>query len=329
MTSWNFPSRIQKKVLEVLSEWYASHTLNSIRCEWEKKTNPSSSQNVPLNILSYNVEGWGTRSLEVTDLIFKVDSSICVFTEVGLLWDSFKVPHFNSFYQKGTNKNGGVMIAIGKHLKATRIEVNIDNTVIVDVTGLTEPVRIIGIYWAHDQVRDMKDLDPFIIKNTIISGDFNATVQEWGSPSTDTRGRKLKSWTEDNNLQFVPTTINSSKRSERNIDLTFTNVNGVDSATVIFGTSDHWPAVVTTHNIGFLTNKFFPQVNWNIFQVLLVLVEDFWINKQKLQTPDQWYENYIRFLAALKNRLTTWREIEKYRPALPDVIVKELQQIRR
>jgi hypothetical protein len=146
MTSWKFPSRTQKKVLEILREWFANNTLNGILCEWEKNSNPSSTQITPLNILSYNVQGWGTRALEVMDLVFKVDSSICVFTEVGELWNSFKIPHFNCFYQKGMNRNGRVVVMIGKHLKATRIEVDIENTVIVDVLGLSEPVRIIGIY---------------------------------------------------------------------------------------------------------------------------------------------------------------------------------------
>jgi hypothetical protein len=53
-----------------------------------------------------------SRSVE---LIFKTDSSIRIFTEVGQLWNSFTIPHFNTFYQKGRNNKGEVMIVVGKH----------------------------------------------------------------------------------------------------------------------------------------------------------------------------------------------------------------------
>ncbi|CAF4926495.1 unnamed protein product, partial [Rotaria socialis] len=124
-------------------------------------------------------KGWGTRAVEAIDLVYKVQASICIFTEVGELWNTCRLPHFNTFYQKGTNKNGGVCIAVGKHLKATRIEVNIPNTVIIDITGLSEPIRIIGIYWPTSQQRDLDEIQPFVIEGTILSGDFNATVKEW------------------------------------------------------------------------------------------------------------------------------------------------------
>ncbi len=59
------------------------------------------SVNVPLRIICYNVQGWGTRALEVIELVYKVEASICIFTEVGELWYTNKLPHFNLFYQKG------------------------------------------------------------------------------------------------------------------------------------------------------------------------------------------------------------------------------------
>ncbi|CAF4557380.1 unnamed protein product [Rotaria socialis] len=74
-------------------------------------------------------------------------ASICVFTEAGELWNTSQIPHFNIFHQHGTNKSGGVCIAIGKHLKGSRIDLNIENTIIVDIDGLSETVTIIAIYW--------------------------------------------------------------------------------------------------------------------------------------------------------------------------------------
>ncbi|CAF4672211.1 unnamed protein product, partial [Rotaria sp. Silwood2] len=94
---------------------------------------------------------------------------------MGELWNTNKLPHFNIFYQKGTNHSGGVCIAVGKHLKAVHIETDIPNTVVIDITGLSEPVRIIGIYWPNSQKRNLDDILPFIVEGTILTGDFNAT----------------------------------------------------------------------------------------------------------------------------------------------------------
>ncbi|CAF4138053.1 unnamed protein product [Rotaria magnacalcarata] len=278
----------------VQEEWYSNSTLDSVLTKWENNPCPLPNQFIPLNILTYNVQGWGTRALEVMDLIFKVDSPVCVFTEVEELWNSFKVPHFTSFYQKGTNHSGGVMITIGKHLRATRIDTGIENTVIVDIHGLSEQIRIIGIYWPQGQMRNLKDLCPFLVKGTILTGDFNATSDEWGSQSTDRRGCSLKKWIEENELTFIPTNSHSSKRSDRHIDLTFTNLNRVENETIFYGSSDRWPTVLRSQSIGFISNGFFPNIDWTIYQTILVRLEDFWINEQKKETIDidLWYQCY-------------------------------------
>src|ERR1019366_7378794 len=117
---WNFSTKDQKYVSSILNEWYTDRTLNTVLQQWESvDLTPSSLQKESLKILCYNVEGWGTRALEVVDLVYKVQASICIFTEVGELWNTCRLPHFNTFYQNGTNINGGVCIAVGKHLKAT------------------------------------------------------------------------------------------------------------------------------------------------------------------------------------------------------------------
>ncbi|CAF4559597.1 unnamed protein product, partial [Rotaria magnacalcarata] len=162
-------------------EWFTSGTLENILLQWENNsTKEIQIERTPLNILCYNVQGWGSRCLEVIDIVYKVEASTCVFTEVGELWNISRVPHFNIFHQHGTNKSGGVCVAIGKHLKGTRIEINVENTVIIDVNGLSETIRVIAIYWPAGQIMMLEDLEPYIIENTIITGDFNASIKEWG-----------------------------------------------------------------------------------------------------------------------------------------------------
>ncbi|CAF2046641.1 unnamed protein product [Rotaria magnacalcarata] len=330
LITWNFSTKDQKLVISLLDEWYSGRTLNTVLEEWEKVGISSlRKQKEYLKILCYNVEGWGTRAVEAIDLVYKVQASICIFTEVGELWNTCRLPHFNTFYQKGTNKNGGVCIAVGKHLKATRIEINIPNTVIIDITGLSEPVRIIGIYWPTSQQRDLDEIQPFVIEGTILSGDFNATVKEWNSPITDRRGACVREWINENNLNYITPTTNTSKRSLRNIDLSFSNMSTISSETLCFGTSDHWPILLSCENIFFDTNVFFPHTIWKVFEAVLALVQIFWTEEQKKNSADEWYKQYIRFIAAVKNRVTNWKERDKYEPSLPAYIIEKLKEIRK
>lgn len=189
LKQWGFQEKEQRLIGKILDEWYAAGTLENVFGRWESASSLEKThiQTVTLKILCYNVQGWGARSLEVTDLIYEQEAAIGVFTEVGELWNSSRIPHFNVFHQHGTNKNGGVNVAVGKHLRASRVDCVLENTVVVDVDGLSESFRLIAIYWPASQKRSLEDLESFIIENTIITGDFNAAVQEWGSDLTDKR----------------------------------------------------------------------------------------------------------------------------------------------
>lgn len=58
---------------------------------------------------------------------------------------------------------------------------------------------------------------------------------------------------------------------------------------------------------------------------MLTLLQEFWQKEQILgMLVDDWYMNYVRFLAALKNRLTQWKEREKFRQALSPYLIQKL-----
>ena len=139
----------------------------------------------------------------------------------------------------------------------------------------------------------------------------------------------MKKWIEENDLAYSPTTSHSSKRSSRHIDLTFSNLSGVQSETLLYGTSDHWPTLSSSTSVSFTTSGFFPHIDWTSYQTILELLGDFWSREQKKQSYDQWYQSYIRFLAALKSRLTLWKEKGNYRPSLPPGIIEQLRETRR
>ena len=176
---WGFQTKDHRLVDEILSEWFTAGTLENILTQWESiAPKEVEKEEIPLIILCYNVQGWGLRSLEVIDIVYKTDASICVFTEVGELWNTSRIPYFNIFHEYRTNKSGGVCVAIGKHLRGSRIKCSIKNTVIIDVNALSEPIRIIAIYWPAGQTRALEELEPYIIENTIMTGDFNASIKE-------------------------------------------------------------------------------------------------------------------------------------------------------
>mgnify|MGYP001151580594 FL=1 len=261
--------------------------------------------------------------------IYRYEAAFIICTEVGELWYQQKIPDFNMFHERGTNKNGGVVIGVGKHLQASKVDTNIENTLVIDLFGLNEPLRVIGIYWPDKQKRNLDDIIPFVTKNTIIAGDFNATVQEWDSPSTDKRGKIVRKWSEDNHLKYISGTGNSSKRSLRNIDLTFANFEGITGETMKIGSSDHWPLLYKSELLLIDNTNKFPVTDWKTYELFLCLVQEFWSNQLYLNEALNWYKMYIRFLAALKNKLTSWKDKEKWRPALPQEILSKLKDLRK
>ena len=98
---------------------------------------------------------------------------------------------------------------------------------------------------------------------------------------------------------------------------------------MLFGTSDHWPIVMTYESIGYEIRNFFPRVRWHIFEGMLALFQNFWIKEQTITSENEWYNNYTRFLVALKNRVTVCKKKEKYRPSLPSLIIDKLRKLRR
>ncbi len=133
------------------------------------------------------------------------------------------------------------------------------------------------------------------IQNTIISDDFKVAVAQWYSPNTDKRGRKILKWSNKNLLTYIAGTRNSSKRSLRNIDLTFTNFPEVNGTILAFGTSDHWPLVYKSEHINFLTTLKFSITKWKYFEKILCLLEEYWSKQSEYMGTIGWYKDIYVF----------------------------------
>ncbi|CAF1149432.1 unnamed protein product [Rotaria sordida] len=94
---------------------------------------------------------------------------------------------YNRFHLASIRLNDGFQFNRKVSFMAPTVTYNITSNipVIINITGLSEPMRIIGIYWPTSQQRDLDDILPYVVEGTILTDDFNATVKEWNSPLTD------------------------------------------------------------------------------------------------------------------------------------------------
>ncbi|CAM4785109.1 unnamed protein product [Rotaria magnacalcarata] len=79
------------------------------------------------------------------------------------------------FYQKGENKNGGVLVLVRLDIQATRIECKLPNVCVLDIKG-EEILRIIGVYAPDSKSWIWKDLSPLLTKKGVMFGDFNVDI---------------------------------------------------------------------------------------------------------------------------------------------------------
>jgi len=103
----------------------------------------------------------------------------------------------------------------------------------------------------------------------------------------------------------------------------------ISCETLPFRTSDHWPLALTHENIFFAMRSSFSHTNWKAFEAILALLQTFWAEEQQRTAINEWYCQYVRFLTAVKNRLTKWKQKEKFRPPFPHHIIEELKEVRK
>ncbi|CAF5055688.1 unnamed protein product, partial [Rotaria magnacalcarata] len=133
-----------------------------------------------LHVLLFNVRGLDLRWQEVLLLIssFKFDALILV--ETGEFDISFHQKIFQDYrllYQKGENRNGGVLILIKESFSISRVPCSIPNICVVDIKG-EDNFRIIGVYAPDSKSWSWDDLSAFVSSKCVIYGDFNVDIMD-------------------------------------------------------------------------------------------------------------------------------------------------------
>jgi hypothetical protein len=87
-------------------------------------------------------------------------------------------------------------------------------------------------------------------------------------------------------------TVNSFEKSAQNIDPTFANFTGITGETLEYGTSDHTPLIVyKSEYICLECENFFETVKWKHYEIILCLLQEYWVKQRELMTIIEWYRN--------------------------------------
>ena len=299
----------------ILSEWESSSFLSSCFSIWQKY---ALSDNTPiltsLHVLSFNVRGFDLRWQEVLLLTssFKFDILILLetgSTDISLCQRAF--PNFMVYYQKGENRNGGVLVLARVGLQVIKVDCKLPNVCVIDIKA-DEELRVLGVYASDSRSWSWDELSPFVSNKCVLFGDFNVDLDQDSS-----KAEKLLRWADKNSLApFVPNTP-TSLRSNRVIDYAFAygvniNIQTYKSNT----TSDHLPIFSV---IPFSTKQNLLDINihWKVFSLFTDYAHSFWEEIWGEGSMDEIYKDYIRFLYLLRARCTLTFPLDRYRTAIP------------
>lgn len=303
-----------KMLCDIISEWESSPLLSMCFSKWEKYEVPQTVTVKGLHILCFNVRGFSIRWQEVLLLSSSHDFDLLILLETGQIDTDFclKVFHnFNVYYNKGENKNGGVLMFSKPELNPIRNNCTLANVVVVDVMT-QDPVRIIGVYAPSSRSWSWDNLSPYVTTNCVICGDFNMDLE-----ADKNKADELLKWADSQALApFLPTS-STSRRSKRIIDYAWSNGPKINVQTLTGKTtSDHNPLSITIHTSDVVVHKGFA-THWKVFTSFTEYTSEFWRNQWKNPCYDNVYETYIRFLRLLEARCTTYFPMNKYRVAIP------------
>ncbi|CAF2066750.1 unnamed protein product [Rotaria magnacalcarata] len=226
------------------------------------------------------------------------------------------------FYQKGENKNGGVLVLLKLDIQVTRIECKLPNVCILNIKG-GEVLRIVGVYASESKSWTWDDLSQFLSRKCVVFGDFNVDIDHNGK-----KAETLLEWADTNFLASFTPDSPTSLRSARVID--YALASGLSIDIQIYNgntTSDHTPIISVTPTK--IKNKIIAKnVHWKVFSRFTEYTFSFWEEMWDLDNIDFVYNDYNRFLFLLSIRCTIVFPLEKYRPSIPVELRSFLSYIR-
>ncbi|KAI5756494.1 hypothetical protein M8J77_025486 [Diaphorina citri] len=241
------------------------------------------------SILQWNING---LKCHIDDLKLKVKDTnpkVIAIQETHLkIQDNFELNGFISVrrdYDGGQQACGGVSILIRKNLHFEPINIQSPLQVVASVVYFhpASPISICSVYIPNDVVPQKEDI-LYIIDQLprpfIICGDFNAHSPQWGSASTNARGKVLEQILTLDEICLLnkpdhKTYLHPASGAESTIDFSLSNSSLVSKLdwNVFPQGFDHHPIIISinirpTPLTNFLPKWKMDSADWSLFSVL-------------------------------------------------------------
>ena len=212
------------------------------------------------NILQWNVNGFYNRLENLQKLINIIDAKIICIQESHFKADQCgSLKNFTKYYtnRQSNHASGGVAMYIKQHIVSCKIELQTNLEAIAATCYLPDKLTICNIYLPNKQdvtLDELEKLKQQLPTPFLIVGDLNAHNPIWGSRKTDSRGKIIETFLQDENLYLLnngsPTHFNSSNATESCIDLTIASASIAEhleweTSDHLFD-SDHFPIIIKT-----------------------------------------------------------------------------------
>ncbi|CAF1660001.1 unnamed protein product [Adineta ricciae] len=346
----NCLTKAEENILKaVIQEWTNVFSLDSLLNNWSEYRNKSALLMNPkknISLLLLNVASLKRYLVEVFNLIQSTLSPIIILN--GIYHDPDTIKRFSShffnyniFTSKGTNKFGGVLIAVHKSIQCRRPEefTRIDNLIVLEISSGADLFQLVTCYSPPEEKIPLTIFDRIlhINPNTIFTGDLNAKHKSWSKSVENPKGYSLFNWLSSpgthSSLEIINRYLITSTRSDATIDLIIapsklasTSFSGLQSIG-----SDHYPVVwelplkiISSHH-----KISIKRTNWKAFELFITSVGNYWQQLAELMNHSAtFFSLYERFLSLCLARFTTITQRHAYKPSLPHHIVQMIQQKR-
>ncbi|CAF1249995.1 unnamed protein product [Rotaria sordida] len=287
---------------------------------------PSSS----LSILHYNIRYFYSNQADLIDMVNVFSPTIISLNELGTMVPAKTIKQllfpYNVYLKEGTNSHGGVFLAVDKRLRCHLIEINEPNIIEVQMIVGDQQFVVASIYSPLTDRLPLATMTTLLnhSKNIIIAGDLNAKHPDWDCPQVNTKGRDLSNWLMAHNLNVLNADAKTSLRSNTTIGLIisseFPEIS--ESQTLAYAGNDHLPTFTKFLCLNVSMDKHLvPRTFWKLYSSILTVIHDQLQADQEISINDsnityKWFIMFEQFLAALKLRVTEWKEVKRKRPSI-------------
>ncbi|CAF4742888.1 unnamed protein product [Rotaria sp. Silwood1] len=321
----------QKRIgIETLQECCWTWNFHDLSNFWQQHYRQPEVPTTCLSMLHYNIRNFYSNQVDLIEMVNIHSPTIISLNELGTVVPKKLIKQllfsYNVYIKEGTNAHGGVVLAVNNRLKCQLIEINEPNIVAVRIIIEGQQIVVASIYSPPTEQLPLTTLTTLlnVSKNIVITGDLNAKHPDWGCPQVNTKGRILANWLNNHNLNVLNAGTKTSLRSNTTIDLVISSEipETSDSQSLPYTGSDHLPIFTKFFRLNVLIDKFLvPRTYWKLYSSLLIVLHGQFQAEQEIALSNStntfnWFLMFEQFLAALKLRVTEWKEVKQKRPSI-------------